>query len=69
MSAEERSAVSEETMPELEEFRRNKTVALNNVPINAFHDTRKSLQLVTEHVSTEFSMVCEIATYLNFTSY
>ena len=50
MSPEEQNAAMEVTMQNLKETREMKKLAAHNVPLNAFHDARKSLDTIDREV-------------------
>lgn len=51
MSKEEQNAATDDLIPELKEHREMKKLAVQNVPINAFHDTQVSLKKIQDEVS------------------
>ncbi|KAH0833452.1 hypothetical protein J3R83DRAFT_12571 [Lanmaoa asiatica] len=51
LTEEQKIAGTSSAMQELEEFRSNKSFAINNIPMNAFHDTRKALSSITDQLS------------------
>lgn len=50
MSQQEKIDATEGLMEDLEDHRNNKALASHNVPINAFHDIRATLDSVTQTV-------------------
>jgi hypothetical protein len=52
LSKEEKAAVSADAMEELQDHRENKITAQHNMPLNAFQDTRATLNTLQKDVST-----------------
>lgn len=51
MTKEEQEAATSNLLPELKEHCEMKKLAVQNVPINAFHDTQTSLNKIQDEVS------------------
>jgi len=51
LSEEDCIAITTGSMQEIEEERENKVLALHNVPLQAFHDSRRTVQTVEKEVS------------------
>lgn len=50
MPKDEKAELSKELLKDLEELRETKALAVQNVPINAFHDVRASANVIFEEV-------------------
>jgi hypothetical protein len=51
MSKDDQNTATKDAMESLEEHRINKQMGVNNVPTNAFHDTRIALTSISNEVS------------------
>ncbi|KAG1807733.1 hypothetical protein EV424DRAFT_1350561 [Suillus variegatus] len=57
MSKDDKKTVTEESMELLEEYRINKRTGVNNMPINAFHNTHTTLKSISNEPLDEYDRI------------